>query len=123
MNILKLQLMEQPQPVIGVRIQRSMPIGLEKPFHRRGWPIGGVGPPPQRKDIETAKDGQEEDQKRDQQPFHNKAKLAVQQIAEKVFGNSSASFLRKQQSSLCKAFWAPAFAGVTVVNWDFSHPF
>jgi hypothetical protein len=29
------------------------------------------------------------------------------------------SFLRKQESSLSKFFWTPAFAGVTVI-WGFS---
>jgi len=41
------------------------------------------------------------------------------QGAEKVLSGLRLSFLRKQESSLFKAFWTPAFAGATVI-WSFS---
>jgi hypothetical protein len=41
-----------------------------------------------------------------------------QQVAEKVFFSVRSSFLGKQESSLFKDFWTPAFAGVTDY-WSF----
>jgi hypothetical protein len=39
--------------------------------------------------------------------------ISILRFAEKVLFSLSLSFLRKQESSLFKAFWTPAFAGVT----------
>ena len=41
------------------------------------------------------------------------------QVAEKVLYGLMLSFLRKQESSLFRVFWTPAFAGVTA-NGSFS---
>jgi hypothetical protein len=35
------------------------------------------------------------------------------QVAEKLFSRLRMSFLRKQESSIFKPFWTPAFAGMT----------
>jgi len=42
-------------------------------------------------------------------------------LAEKVVFGLNLSFLRKQESILFKAFWTPAFAGVTIKQ-NFSAP-